>query len=136
MGKNNDPRDLLPLPPNVRAERYLPQAQVLARSSFAITHGGAGSTIAALAFGLPVLVLPRGAPSQHRLAARCVECGVGLALEPDNVSPATVHDALRALLANTALRTGAERVRASIDAQPDVTATVPALETLAHTGAK
>ena len=136
VGKNNDPRDLPPLPPNVRAERYLPQAQVLARSTLAITHGGAGSTIAALAFGLPVLVLPRGAPSQHRLAARCVESGVGLALEPDNVSPSTVHDALRALLENTALRTGAERVRASIEAQPDVTAIVPRLEKLAYTGAK
>jgi UDP:flavonoid glycosyltransferase YjiC (YdhE family) len=136
VGNNNDPRDLPPLPPNMRAERYLPQAQVLARSTLAITHGGAGSTIAALAFGLPVLVLPRGAPSQHRLAARCVESGVGLALEPDNVSPSTVHDALRALLENTALRTGAERVRTSIEAQPDVTAIVPCLEKLAHTGAK
>lgn len=133
VGKNNDPRDLGPLPSNVRAERYLPQAQVLARCSVAITHGGAGSTIAALALGLPVLMLPRGAPSQHRLAARCVETGVGLALEPDTVSPSTVHDAVRVLLADSSFRVAAERVRASIDAQPDVTAIVPRLETLAHT---
>lgn len=135
VGKNNDPRDLGSLPANVRAERYLPQAGVLARCSLAITHGGAGSTIAALALGLPVLVLPRGAPSQRRLAARCVETGVGLALDPDNVSPSTVHDAVRALLADSSFRVGAERVRASIDAQPDVTAIVPRLETLANTGA-
>lgn len=135
VGKNNDPRDLGPLPSNVRAERYLPQAQVLARCSLAITHGGAGSTIAALALGLPVLVLPRGAPSQHRLAARCVETGVGLALEPDDVSPSTVQDAVRALLADSSFRVGAEGVRASIDAQPEVTAIVQRLETLADTGA-
>ena len=120
VGKNNDPRDLGSLPANVRAERYLPQAGVLARCSLAITHGGAGSTIAALALGLPVLVLPRGAPSQRRLAARCVETGVGLALDPDNVSPSTVHDAVRALLADSSFRFVDERVRAVIYVHPDV----------------
>jgi UDP:flavonoid glycosyltransferase YjiC (YdhE family) len=135
VGKNNDPRELGPLPSNVRAERYLPQAKVLARCTVAITHGGAGSTIAALSLGLPVLVLPRGAPSQHRLAARCAETGVGLALDPDDVTASTVHDAVQALLANTAFRVSAERVRASIDAQPDETTIVPRLETLARAGA-
>jgi UDP:flavonoid glycosyltransferase YjiC (YdhE family) len=135
VGKNNDPRELGPLPSNVRAERYLPQAKVLARCTVAITHGGAGSTIAALSLGLPVLVLPRGAPSQHRLAARCAETGAGLALDPDDVTASTVHDAVQALLANTAFRVSAERVRASIDAQPDETTIVPRLETLARAGA-
>jgi UDP:flavonoid glycosyltransferase YjiC (YdhE family) len=135
VGKNNDPRELGPLPSNVRAERYLPQAKVLARCAVAITHGGAGSTIAALSLGLPVLVLPRGAPSQHRLAARCAETGVGLALDPDDVTASTVHDAVQALLANTAFRVSAERVRASIDAQPDETTIVPCLERLARSGA-
>jgi UDP:flavonoid glycosyltransferase YjiC (YdhE family) len=135
VGRNNDPRQLGPLPSNVRAERYLPQAKVLARCTLAITHGGAGSTIAALSLGLPVLVLPRGAPSQRRLAARCAETGVGLALDPDDVTASTVHDAVEALLANTVFRVNAERVRKSIDAQPDAATTVPRLETLARTGA-
>ena len=45
--------------------------------------------------------------------------------------PLTVHDALRALLEDSAFRTVAEQVRASIDAQPDVTTIVAGLETLA-----
>jgi UDP:flavonoid glycosyltransferase YjiC (YdhE family) len=135
VGKNNDPRELGQLPANVRAERYLPQAKVLARCTLAITHGGAGSTIAALALGLPVLVLPRGAPSQQRLAARCVATGAGLALDPSDVSASTVHDAVHALLADGAFRASAERVRASIDAQPEVTRIVARLEALAQTGA-
>jgi UDP:flavonoid glycosyltransferase YjiC (YdhE family) len=133
VGKNHDPHDLGPLPPNVHAERFLPQGQVLARCSLAITHGGAGSTMAALAFGLPVLVLPRGAPSQRRLAACCVETGVGLALDPSEISAETVRHAVRTLIDDPAFRAGAARVRASIEAQPDVSTIVPQLETLART---
>lgn len=131
VGKNNNPADLEPLPPNMHAERYLPQAQVLARATLAVTHGGAGSTLAALALGLPLLVLPRGAPSQNRLAARCAEAGAGKVLNPEAVNAAAVHEAVRALLDDARFRTNAKRVRASINEQPHVSALVPPLEALA-----
>jgi UDP:flavonoid glycosyltransferase YjiC (YdhE family) len=131
VGKNNDPSDLGPLPPNVHVECYLPQAQVLARCSIAITHGGAGSTIGALGFGVPVLILPRGTSSQRRLAAACIASGAGLALDPEDVSAATIRAAVRELLTDSSFRGAAQAVRRSIEAQPDVGVIVPHLETLA-----
>jgi UDP:flavonoid glycosyltransferase YjiC (YdhE family) len=130
VGRNNNPNDLNPLPENVHVEQHLSQVQVLRRSSLAITHGGAGSTLAALAFGLPLLVLPRGAPSQQRLAARCTELGAALMLNPDAVTPKAIGGAIERLLEDPAYRVSANRIRESIEAQPSIASVVPALETL------
>ncbi len=131
VGTNNDPGTLEPLPANVCAVPFLPQARVLNRCTAAITHGGAGSTLAALAFGLPLLILPRGAPSQQRLAAGCVNAGAAIALDPDEISAQAIRQAVLALLEDPRLRAGAEHIRTSIQRQPDVTAIVNTLEALA-----
>jgi UDP:flavonoid glycosyltransferase YjiC (YdhE family) len=135
VGTNNDPLKLEPLPLNVHAVRFLPQAQVLSRCQAAITHGGAGSTLAALALGVPLLILPRGAPSQQRLAARCVGAEAAVALDPGEISAPAIREAVLALLEDPRLRAGAERIRASIQAQPDVSAVVDTLEALTEQGA-
>ena len=127
VGTNNDPASLEPLPPNVRAERHLPQVAVLSRSSVAITHGGAGSTLAALSFGLPLLILPRGAPSQQRLARRCAEWGAALVLPRGETGSDAVRDAVRALLVDGGYRTAAERIRDSVLAAPPAAAVVSEL---------
>ena len=41
-----------------------------------VTHGGAGTTLGALAFGVPLLVLPQGA-DQYANAERVVAAGAG-----------------------------------------------------------
>ncbi len=45
----------------VRIERYVPQHAVLGRAAVVVSHGGAGTMIAAGATGLPQLVMPLGA---------------------------------------------------------------------------
>ncbi|MDX6370907.1 MAG: hypothetical protein QOG93_2409 [Gaiellaceae bacterium] len=132
VGSNNDPDDLQPRPENVRVERHLSQVQVLSRSSLAITHGGAGSTLAALTFGLPLLLLPRGAPSQQRLAARCAELGAALVLDPNHTTPAAIRDATERLLDNPNYRASAHRIRESIGSEPQAPSLVPHLEALAY----
>jgi UDP:flavonoid glycosyltransferase YjiC (YdhE family) len=109
-------RPVLPPHPGLRVAEYLPQSQVLARSVLVITHGGAGSTLGAIAGGLPVLVLPRGAPSQRRMADACAAAGVGIALDEPN--EASVRDAARALLDNPAYRARARAVAAELLALP------------------
>jgi UDP:flavonoid glycosyltransferase YjiC (YdhE family) len=131
IGKNNDPNDLEPLPANVQIECHLSQVRVLARTSVAITHGGAGSTLAALAFGIPLLVLPRGAPSQRRLASRCAERRAALVLARENATKDTIRDAVQALPENDSYRANAERIRDSINAQAVAGTVVPLLEALA-----
>ena len=134
IGANNDPAELQPLPGNVRAERHLSQVQVFTRSAVAITHGGAGSTLAALAFGVPLLLLPRGAPSQRRLASACVAEYAALALDPSEATAQTIREAVRTLLENGSYGASARRIRESMREQPEAETLVPDLEALASDG--
>ena len=77
VGKNSEPLALGPQPPNVQVHRYIPQEIVLPRSSAVITHGGAGSTLGALAFGLPLLIVPQGADHFFN-AERIAAAGAGI----------------------------------------------------------
>ena len=70
VGRNLDPVELGPQPANVRIERYLTQTDVLPRCRAVVSHGGSGSLLAALAHGLPSVLLPMGA-DQPQNAARC-----------------------------------------------------------------
>ncbi len=131
VGRNNDPHDLGPLPHNVHAERHLSQVHALSGSSVAITHGGAGSTLAALSFGLPLLLLPRGAPSQQRLAARCRELGAALVLDGAEATPAAIRSSLQRLLSDRRYTASAQHVRESMAGQPEAQALVPQLAAIA-----
>ena len=46
------------VPTNVRVERFVPQADLLARASAVVSHGGAGTVLGAAAHGLPQVVVP------------------------------------------------------------------------------
>jgi UDP:flavonoid glycosyltransferase YjiC (YdhE family) len=136
VGLNNDPAALGPVPSNIRVERYVPQSAVLGTSSLAVTHGGAGSTIAALSFGVPVLVLPRGAPSQRRTADACVRAGVGRVLEAEQISVHAIGINVRALLANQAYGEAAGRLARGIRDVSPPAAILPVLSALAPDGAR
>ena len=60
VGPSLDPAELAPIPENAHVERYISQSLVLPLASVAVIHGGSGSTLAALAHGLPM-------PSYRRL---------------------------------------------------------------------
>jgi len=55
VGRDNDPLMLGPQPANVVVRRFVPQAVLLPHCSMVVTHGGAGSVLGALSFGLPLL---------------------------------------------------------------------------------
>ena len=95
IGRNNDPTELGPLPANVIVERYVPQADVLPFCDVAVGHGGSGSTLGALAHGLPMLLLPHGADQFENARARRV-LGVAEVLMPDALTAEAVASAVRA----------------------------------------
>ena len=82
-----------------------------------VGHGGAGSTRAALAAGVPSVVIP-GFADQPRNAERVAALGAGIALAPD--APADLGDAVRRLLAEPSYRAAARRVAAEVAALPSV----------------
>lgn len=83
VGEEADPAALGPLPDNVRAERWVPQDAVLAEAAAVVMHGGFGSTLGALAHGVPAVVVPLFSYDQWANAAALARAGAGIALDAD-----------------------------------------------------
>jgi hypothetical protein len=142
VGEDRDLGELGPLPANLHAERWVPQGAVLPHAAAVVCHGGHGSTLGALAAGLPVVVLPlfsldqdaNGAAAQHAGAGVVVGTAMEtrLALEvPSPEAVAGIGPAVEQVLSDGELRGGAERVAAAIAALPPVEEAVGLLEALA-----
>jgi UDP:flavonoid glycosyltransferase YjiC (YdhE family) len=129
VGREIDPAAFGPQPDHVRIERFIPQAAVLPRCDVVVSHGGSGSTIGALAAGVPSVLLPMGA-DQPLNAARCTALGVGVALDVMRLTPADVRAAVVAVLGEPRYRAAAERVRDEIAALPGPVEAVARLEAL------
>ena len=98
------------LPKNVAAAREVPLALALPLCSAVISHGGTAVTTAALAYGLPQVILPRGA-DQHGNAALLVREGVAIGVSRENVQPGAVRRAVADVLALPAYPAAARRLR-------------------------
>lgn len=117
IGRDRQPHDLEPLPPNAIVEQFIPQALVLPHMDLTVMHGGSGSMLAALAHGVPLVMLPGGA-DQFGNAAACLESGVGRVLMPDQVEPETVRREVEAVLGDSALRRNVQTMSDDIAAMP------------------
>jgi MGT family glycosyltransferase len=117
LGPKVDSVSLSPEADNVHVFGYLPQSQVLQRADLVICHGGAGSMIGALSFGLPVLVLPRGADHFYN-SDQLVRTGAGRRLLPSQVTAEAVANEVRLLLTNASYRGAAAKVAESVATMP------------------
>ena len=117
VGDGIDPAELGPLPPHVRVERFVPQADVLARSTAMVSHGGSGSVLGSLAHGLPQVLIPMGA-DQPLNAARCEQLGLARVLDPVAATPESIREAVSAVLAEPAYRTAAAQLQAEFASLP------------------
>jgi UDP:flavonoid glycosyltransferase YjiC (YdhE family) len=130
VGRALDPGVLGPQPPNVRVERYIPQAQLLPHCRLVVSHGGSGSVTGALAQGLPMVVVPIGA-DQPRNARRCEDLGVARVVPAREATADGVREAASEVLADPAYRLNAERLRNEIATLPGPDHAVTLLERLA-----
>jgi UDP:flavonoid glycosyltransferase YjiC (YdhE family) len=142
VGEERDHAELGTLPPNVTVERWVPQGEVLPRAAAVVTHGGLGSTLGALAHGVPLVVLPLFSLDQWFNAAAVARAGAGVALDterhtrrgvdlPDAVTLAALKPAVEHVLTDPAPRRAAQAIADEIRALPPVEASVAALEALA-----
>jgi MGT family glycosyltransferase len=129
VGRGIDPAELGEQPPNVRVERYLPQAALLPRCSAVISHAGSGTVVGALAHGLPMVLIPMGA-DQPANADRAAELGAGVVLDALDATPADAAAALRAVLSEDSYRAAAAALRAEAAAMPAPDEVLPLLEAL------
>jgi UDP:flavonoid glycosyltransferase YjiC (YdhE family) len=129
VGSDIDPAQLGPRLERIRVERYVDQALVLPRCDAVVCHGGSGTLVGALAHGLPLVVIPLGADQPFN-AARCAELGVARVLDPVSATPAEVHEAVAAVLAEPGYRRAAEPLRDELDTPPSPASAMPLLERL------
>jgi UDP-N-acetylglucosamine:LPS N-acetylglucosamine transferase len=129
VGGALDPAELGPQPPNVRVERYVPQASLLPRCSAVVTHGGSGTVIGSLAHGLPLVVVPMGA-DQPANADRCAELGLGVVLDAVDATSADAAEALHTVLSTPSYAEGAAALRKEAEAMPAPGEAVELLESL------
>jgi UDP:flavonoid glycosyltransferase YjiC (YdhE family) len=144
VGSEADPAVLGPLPGNVHVEQFWPQADVMATAAAVVGHGGFGTTMLALAAGVPQVVLPLFSGDQHVNAGRVAAAGVGVNLAPADAHtlPATapftespkaaaaLPAALERVLEEETFATRAAEVAAEIAALPSASQVTDVLESL------
>ncbi len=113
--------------PRVHVVDYLPQSQILPNVDLVVSHGGAGTTLGALAYGLPHLVMPGPAPSQQRNAMRTEAIGLGLFV-PQDADTGRVRAAAQRLLSDPSYRAAA--ARSGLERMPSVEEGVRLIERL------
>jgi len=126
-GRNVDPESLGDRRPNVRIERFVPQAQVLPRCAAVVAHAGSGSVMGSLAHGLPLVLVPQGA-DQFDNAARCAAAGAAVVVRPEELTAEAVRLALGRILDEPSFAEGARVVQAEIAAMPTAEEVVSRLE--------
>jgi UDP:flavonoid glycosyltransferase YjiC (YdhE family) len=121
---------------HVHVARWVPQADVLAHARVVVCHGGSGTTLGALAVGVPLVVTPLFA-DQPQNGRRVAAVGAGLVVEPHDegairsaVNPAALRDAIATVLADESFPQAASRIAAEIRELPPVDEALTVLDTM------
>jgi UDP:flavonoid glycosyltransferase YjiC (YdhE family) len=105
------------VPPNVVVVPWVPQADLLPEVDLVVSRGGSGTTLAALACGLPHLMLPQGA-DQFSNAGAVTRAGAGRVIPPGELSADRIAGAARVLLDDAGTRDRARGLAKEIAAMP------------------
>jgi UDP:flavonoid glycosyltransferase YjiC (YdhE family) len=141
IGNDRDAAELGPLPVNVHVERWVAQDAIAPHAAAIVAHGGYGSTLGALAQGVPLVVLPLFSSDQWVNARAVARVGAGVALDDEREARpvlglpgasviAELPGAVRRVLEDDRYRHRAGAVARAVDALPPIDAAVDALEAL------
>jgi UDP:flavonoid glycosyltransferase YjiC (YdhE family) len=122
-----DVEALGPAPANLRVERWVAPADVLTQADAVVSHGGFGTTLGAIAAGLPLVVVPLFGDQPDN--ARQVETvGAGAVVWPDadappeamrsSIDPVVLCEAVATVLEDPAYGRVASELAAEMAAQP------------------
>jgi len=130
-GNGYDPSRLDPLPANAWAVQWWPQSAVMREAALLIGHGGFGTTMTAVAAGVPQLVLPLFSADQFQNAERVEAVGIGARLLGGLDALPEVPRVVWELLDQPRYSEACRRIATDMAALPDVTTIVARLEELA-----
>lgn len=130
LGQMLDRHDV-PASDNVVVVPSAPHNQILPRASLVVSHCGHGTTVKALAAGLPLVCLPMGR-DQNDTAARVVHQGAGIRLGP-TAKARRIRAAVQKLLDDPGYRDRARGLAAAMDRERAAIDIVAEFERLAAT---
>jgi MGT family glycosyltransferase len=130
MGPCHDDYDLAD---NMWGAEFVPQTRILPLVDLVITHGGNNTTVEALHYGKPMVVLPLFW-DQYDNAQRMHETGYGVRLDPYTVTEQALHSAIERLLGDEALHTRLATVAGQIRARNGVGLAADLIERLGRSG--
>lgn len=112
-GTNRNPVELglEPSAPNVRVERWVAHSDLLPHTDVVVTTGGAGTVLAALCAGVPLIVVSTEWDKPEN-AQRVVEAGAGIRLAPRHCTPRRLRAAVERVLGEPSFRQRAQRLAA------------------------
>jgi UDP:flavonoid glycosyltransferase YjiC (YdhE family) len=102
---------------NVHVRDWLGHDTLLPRCSALVTTGGAGTTMAGLRAGLPLVLVPTSWDKPD-IALRMVEAGVAVRVPPRRCTPQALRAAVDEVLRDPRYRANARRIAAELAAAP------------------
>jgi UDP:flavonoid glycosyltransferase YjiC (YdhE family) len=130
VGQMLDARELTPAA-NVAVVAAASHAQIMAEADLVVTHCGHGTTMKALAAGIPMVCMPMGR-DQNDTAARLVHHGVGVRLSPQ-ASVLKISRAVQTVLDHRSFRSNAQRMATAISEGEGTADLIVELEAVAGT---
>jgi len=123
-----------PWPTNTHVEKFWPQDEVMPFAAAMVGHGGFGTTMSALAAGVPQVLVPLFALDQELNAGRVDASGAGLRLAGGPAAVRGLGAAVTQVLDDPDMRRRAREVAAEIASLPSLAAVVEEAERIARGG--
>ncbi len=132
-GSDRDPADLglRNLAPNIHVGRWVSHTDLLPLTTLVVTTGGAGTVLATLLAGLPLISIPTDW-DKPEVAQRVVESGAGLRLAPKDCSARRLRQLVERILKESNFRDNAQRLAQSFRSTRGADEAAELLESLAR----
>jgi UDP:flavonoid glycosyltransferase YjiC (YdhE family) len=108
-GRPPEALELGPPASNMHLVDWISHSDLLRHTDVVVTTGGAGTVLAALQVGVPLVIVPTGL-DKPEIAQRVVEAGAGLRIGPRRCTPARLRAAVERVLGATSFRRNARRL--------------------------
>ena len=123
----------LRVPANVSMHDWLDHGEVLTTASVVVSHGGHSTTMRALSYGVPVVVVPANTLiDQKRVGAAVESLGAGILLRK-HASARRIRAAISAVLSDPTYREAASRLGDAIRRRDGAQVAADAIEEVART---
>jgi MGT family glycosyltransferase len=120
----------LTAPPNVSVQQFVSHDEIMPTARLVIGHGGHGTTMRALAHGVPVLVVPMSSYADHHLVADAVVAAGAGSTVSKHASTRELRAAIERTLEDPAPRRGAQRIAALLADRNGASAAADAIDTV------